>query len=552
MSLKANYRKPVYGLKKKAEAKGEEPRVDAGRKKNFIEELDILDYAGKRNARAFDEAKKKLEVYVARHFDVRNAHIFKHNANYEFEELAEVDNELFNAENDPHGFAKDLRRLQNKERFTDMKKFNENNKKIYAILWAQCTNNLQHRIEMDEDFAEYDAEQDLSRLWGRIAELLMTGAGERQNVMMLKVKTQSEFEKVRQFKNESVGDFYHRFNNEIISLEACDIEIPDQPELAMKFLDKLDITRYAPLLAEMENAENRGQNIYPLTVVDAMIRAQNYKIVAPQRYDGNHGGVAFNVTTADKAKANKYADNKKYENKKQNPQKGPKEPNVKDAAANGKKSDLKCWICGDPNHFRNKCPKFLEANEEVHVTFCCNTMRTEEEKKYNILADNQATVSIFKERSLLKNVRKIKDAVTINGIGGEISVDEVGDYDFFGEVYYSPKASANVLCFYDLQMKFDLAYDRNTFTVSLPDGRQILFEPEGKLYVYNDPPEVKGRIEHCNVQTVKENEMIYTKREVNAAKQAQELMRKFGYPSTADIIKMISNGVILNCPVTQS
>jgi hypothetical protein len=44
--------------------------------------------------------------------------------------------------------------------------------------------------------------------------------------------------------------------------------------------------------------------------------------------------------------------------------------------------------------------------------------------------------------------------------------------------------------------------------------------------------------------------MIYTKREVNGAKQAQELMRKFGYPSTGDIIKMISNGVILNCPVT--
>jgi hypothetical protein len=28
-------------------------------------------------------------------------------------------------------------------------------------------------------------------------------------------------------------------------------------------------------------------------------RAQNYKIVAPQRYDGSHGGVAFNVNIAE-------------------------------------------------------------------------------------------------------------------------------------------------------------------------------------------------------------------------------------------------------------
>ena len=75
MPPKINYRKPVYGKHKKAETKIEEIKVDAEKKKNFIEELDILDYSGRRNPRMFDDAKKKLEVYVSKNYDPRNAHI---------------------------------------------------------------------------------------------------------------------------------------------------------------------------------------------------------------------------------------------------------------------------------------------------------------------------------------------------------------------------------------------------------------------------------------------------------------------------------------------
>jgi hypothetical protein len=304
-------------------------------------------------------------------------------------------------------------------------------------------------------------------------------------------------------------------------------------------------------------------------VVDAMTRAQNYKIVLPTaRGEGSNRGIAFNITTGDQYykksnydqnnKKNKYQNNNKDKNTskkddtKNDAKDDAKEKDTSDNKNNNKKNSgykktRGCWNCGDPNHYMNECPKLAEASKECNVTFCCNTTNdfNLDEKRFKILADNQATVSIFKEKSLLKNIRKIKEKVTINGIGGEIIVDEIGEYDFFGDVYYSPKASANVLCFYDLQQKFDVIYDENIFIVTLPNGDEIKFEPEGKLYMYNP---VKN--EFCNVQTVQSNEMIYTKREVQAAKQAQELMRRLGYPSTGDLIKMISNGTILNCPVT--
>ena len=553
MPPKINYRKPVYGKHKKAETRIEEIKVDAEKKKNFIEELDILDYSGRRNPRMFDDAKKKLEVYVSKNYDPRNAHIFKYNAAYDFPELAAADEDSFTPENDPHGFNKEMRKLLLKERFNDMKKIAENDKKIYAILWGQCTNSMQHRIEMDEHFPEYDETQDLSRLWGRIGELLLTGAGELQNVLLLRVKTQSEFEKVRQYRNESVGDFYHRFNNELISLEASGIDIPEQPQLAIQFLHKLDSVRFAALLAELENAASRGQDLYPATVNEAMVRAQNYKVVMP-RFDpnGNSSGVVFNVTTSE----NKNYDSKKSNFKETKNYKGKKDfkKMTKSPVENGNMSEdgqekkkIECWFCGKTGHFKYNCPDFLKA-KDVNVTFCCNIAHSsdEPERIFDILADNQATVSIFKEKELLKNIRKIKEKVTINGIGGKIIVNEIGDYDFFGEVYYSPNASANVLCFHDLQEKFEVIYDDITFTVKLPNDKEIQFTSQEKLY-YNPLLQIN---ESCNVQTVESNQMLYSKREVKRADDALELKRKLGYPSTADMIKMISTGAILNCPVT--
>ena len=60
------------------------------------------------------------------------------------------------------------------------------------------------------------------------------------------------------------------------------------------------------------------------------------------------------------------------------------------------------------------------------------------------------------------------------------------------------------------------------------------------------------RAEECLVTTVDENESAFTRREVNAAKQAREMMRRMGYVSLKDQAAMIKHGAIINCPVTQS
>jgi len=100
-------------------------------------------------------------------------------------------------------------------------------------------------------------------------------------------------------------------------------------------------------------------------------------------------------------------------------------------------------------------------------------------------------------------VRKAVTGASFDGVGGTLRTDIVGDFREFGTVYFSPRAPVNIP------------------------------EPH-PLYLIS----------------VDDNKQKFQKREVLGAEQARDLLRKLGYPSERDMVKMISSGGILNSPVT--
>ena len=54
---------------------------------------------------------------------------------------------------------------------------------------------------------------------------------------------------------------------------------------------------------------------------------------------------------------------------------------------------------------------------------------------------------------------------------------------------------------------------------------------------------------HILVNTVAQNESMYTKREVEEAKQAREMCRMLAYPSYKDISEAITSGTLIDRPV---
>ena len=148
--------------------------------RKYIEDMDVLDFRGKRNPKVFDDASQKLETFISTHYG-RNGHIFNHYEEYEFPELGEVEDGAFKKANDPNGIFKTQYMEELKARTKKVNEYNDNNTKVYAIIWSHCTQALQHKIRESDEFVDFDIQKEPLPLWLRIREILLTDAGLYQN-----------------------------------------------------------------------------------------------------------------------------------------------------------------------------------------------------------------------------------------------------------------------------------------------------------------------------------------------------------------------------------
>ena len=89
----------------------------------------------------------------------------------------------------------------------------------------------------------------------------------------------------------------------------------------------------------------------------------------------------------------------------------------------------------------------------------------------DVLSDNQATTSLFKEKSLLTNVRTVEVEASFDGVGGTLRTDVVGDIRDFGTVCYSPRAPANILSYSEVKKT---RFQYQSFVVTTPVYRYVL------------------------------------------------------------------------------
>ena len=95
-----------------------------------------------------------------------------------------------------------------------------------------------------------------------------------------------------------------------------------------------------------------------------------------------------------------------------------------------------------------------------------------------------------------------------------------------------------------------MTYNSSTddvFTVDKP-GQQLHFVMHKDGLHYHD----NRNFEITLVQTVQEKEEGYSQRQIQDSKKARDLYAKVEYPSVRDFKTIISNNLILNCPVTAS
>ena len=173
--------------------------------------------------------------------------------------------------------------------------------------------------------------------------------------------------------------------------------------------------------------------------------------------------------------------------------------------------------------------------------------------EYILLLDNQASMSVVWNAELLTDIRPADHPVRIDGIGGHLVINEVGNLEDFGTVYYHPDALANVLCFADVEDLGSIVYsqEKSSFDVVIANNhyhfRRVQSGNARKLYACDLRRHMRERIGTVNVTTVSGNEAMFTRREVGDARRARDLSRKLGYPSLNHLVKMVKH--MENSPV---
>ena len=147
-------------------------------------------------------------------------------------------------------------------------------------------------------------------------------------------------------------------------------------------------------------------------------------------------------------------------------------------------------------------------------------------KRNEFLLDNQAEISVFHPSQLI-NIRTIDWEIRISGIGGvTLKVNNIGYLPGFFDMYASEDAIVNVICFSDVEDKFEITYiPQEAFIVHLEEDHNIMYYRKGKLYVgvLDDVADI--------YVTVEENESVYTKTGIKRSQMAYELVKNAGYPS---------------------
>ena len=123
--------------------------------------------------------------------------------------------------------------------------------------------------------------------------------------------------------------------------------------------------------------------------------------------------------------------------------------------------------------------------------------------------------------------------------------------NYRNEVWYLPIAITNIFLLKQVKKQYRVTYDSDDeyFVVhwqkfGLPD---IIFrEHESGLHYY-DP---RDQSNFTFVETVKENKMLFTKRQIRGAEQARRLYKCLSHPSITDFNWVLHSNGIKHCPVS--
>ena len=454
-----------------------------------------------------------------------------------------------------------------------------NRTKAYALLWEQCAKSMKNKIEARSDYSD--------KIKGNPIELLKAIKEHALNYQEHRYSMEIIFDSIqlminlKQKENESLQDYTKRFKtaqdvmvshlggpiyllkymeqmpgydaNDDDKVQACS-DAAFKRFMAFTYLHNADQAKYGSLLKGLRTQMSLGQNQYPKTITEANNVLSNHR---------------FDSGSSKKGKSSDDEDDKA------------EAPSLSFAQLEGK-----CYCCGKPGHKSPSCRHKNRPKEEwainkvttndaqTHTNVQANTTTTDSNTTQEtshaivrwtgahvdmqffqqmnmrelILLDNQSSTSIFCNPEYVSNIHPVQNKLHLSTNGGVLTANHKAHDKILniGDVWYDSRAITNIYSMAEVEDEYKVTYNHvlKQFIVHLPSGPITFQRGPNNLYYFRPLKSMSY------IQSVQENKLPYTQRQLDRAKKAREMLQSLGSPTVADLKAIIRMNCIKNNPIT--
>lgn len=449
--------------------------------------------------------------------------------------------------------------------------------KLYSTIWGQCTDALLEKIRSADgasstlpSFQDVDDAQDGIGLLKLVKNFMYQGESSKVPPFVAVDEARRASLSLRQ-GHMSADAYLTQFQNRLRVLDATGGAYPADPgtmeyldpkkkmsekarqEAAIEcakaygFLKQSDQRKYGPLLQELKNRYVMGHDEYPRTLQEAYGILISWRRADGHDRGGGRSDAAAFTTTED------------VEEGVSNATKG-----------SGKgKAHIQCHKCKKFGHFKDECDQVSKnesgkdesSNQQdgeaaaTNVTYSVAMASAGEKQPIPdtwILLDSQSTVDLFKNKELLMNIRKADGTLVVHSTAGVSTTNLVGDFPGYGEVWYYPEGVANIISWSNAEEKgFEITYENKELRLHRADGTYRAFRKSNGGLHFSDTALDAGRVDAAMVSTVAQNKSNFTNADYSRAVLARKIQIMTGRPSTKDLLYIVDNNLLRNCPITR-
>jgi hypothetical protein len=479
--------------------------------------------------------------------------------------------------------------------------------KAYSLLYEQCNKPMQSKVRGTSGFDTH-INKNPKALLDTIRVLSIASQDKRYDYLVVD-EAMLNYYFCKQREDENLTDYYDRFvtakkilktqngekspfNFEYFAtkidgynaadptkVKECQSQALDRYD-AIRFLKGADQSKYGSILRNLKEAYSLGRVEYPKTARDALDVLNN------------HGFDKDYIEVKKKQAAKSKQDDTK-------PPPAAKDDGEILSLSFAQAFKGRCFICGRSDHRIADCPKkgtpknkwsinnpkndkesgaaedtkastlekdagkggkvawqsFQVITPGVEPAISMAQRPNFEDMRDWILLDSQSSVNLFCNPKLVQNITRSRSPLYLGtNAGGTVVQHEAEVPNYQGKVWFDEKAMTNVFSMALMEEKYRITYDsgvESAIIVHTERGPVKFTKGPENLYYFKPKYRTTNEIMSATnfVETVKENELFYTPRQIESAKRAKKLMHSLGCPTVNDLKNILRLNMIADCPV---